>query len=278
MHCDLPNPVELERRARIVAYLDALLENESSLRYFDFHVSWGEGERVLSIRSGEGDHAFLWFGAEGALVRGRHGDAQPVSRHVLFAGLPESYHHVRDEPAFEADGDSFAVWWSAGEGGWRWAVDPQREELAGVLAALDGEPSTFVAYAEAYHGQKLDRSALEDLYAGCAVSAAWLAGLGLNVSEKRAFSSAEALGIGVARTPRTRRRIPVVKKSMSKSRTPSPDPQEEDETLGEAEFKVIRVGDETRLVVGGKVQLRAAKAGLYLELLEAVRAALRAAD
>ncbi len=55
------------------------------------------------------------------------------------------------------------------------------------------------------------------------------------------------------------------------------DPLEDDETLGEAEFKVIRVGDETRLVVGGKVQLRAKKDGLYLELIESVRAALRAA-
>lgn len=56
---------------------------------------------------------------------------------------------------------------------------------------------------------------------------------------------------------------------------PTGDPNELDETLGEAEFKVIRVGDETRLVVGGKVQLRATKAGLYLDLLEHVRASLR---
>lgn len=66
------------------------------------------------------------------------------------------------------------------------------------------------------------------------------------------------------------------RKGAGKASTAS-EPVEDDETLGEAEFKVIRVGDETRLVVGGKVQLRGNGRELYLALLEHVRATLRGA-
>lgn len=275
----LPPPAELERRARIVALLDTLLEPDVALRYFDFHPTWDEGERVLSIRSGEGDHAFLWFGSAGALVRGRHRDAEAVPDDALFHALPSALHRVRHEPAFQVGGDSFAVWWSAPERAWHGSVDPRRGRLDEVLSALGGTPASFAAYAEPYHARTLDRTALDALFEGGRVSATWLGQLGVRPPLKQAFALARALGFEVVRPPGRRERESVAKsKSKAGLDAPSTAPLEEDETLGEAEFKVIRVGDETRLVVAGKVRLRADRPGLYMELLESVRAALRAAS
>jgi hypothetical protein len=277
MSIHLPHPAELERRARLVAFLDTLLEPDFALRYFDFSPTWDEGERLLSIRSGEGDHAFVWFGPQGTLVRGRHSEADPVPSSELFAGLPESLHALRDEAAFQVGGDSFAAWRLASDSVWRWAIDPSNGRLDELISALGADPSSFAEYAEPYHDQKLDRAALGALYEGGAVSAAWLAQLGVRSSVKRAVELARELGLKVVRETGKRKSEAMAKsKSKTSVKAQAGDPHEDDETLGEAEFKVIRVGDETRLVVAGKVQLRAKKQGLYLELLEAVRAALRA--
>ncbi len=260
----------------MVAFVDALLEPDFALRTFDFDPTWGEGERHLSIRSGEGDHAFVRFGSEGVLVRGRHREAHAIPEHELFAGLPKALEHVRDEPAFQLGGDSFAVWRLASDDRWTWAVDPSRGGIGALLSVLLGSSADVAEYAARYHEQRIDPLVLEELVRGSAVGAEWLERLGVRTPQRRAFELAKRLGFRVERKAAGKRSESVAKPSSKpKAKSGPTDPSEDDETLGEAEFKVIRVGDETRLVVAGKVQLRASKPGLYLELIESVRAALR---
>ena len=253
----LPTRADLERRARLVAYLDTLLEPEFALRCFDFNGAWNPGERMFSMRSGEGDHAFAWFGAAGALLRGRHREKAAVPEAKLFAGLPPAFRAVQREPAFRLGGDSFATWVSKGESAWHSSTDPLRGGMGDLLGLLDGDPKRFATYARDYHKVRIGPGSLERLYAGDPVTPQLIAGLSKAVDPARALALAKELGMATRGTAKSR-------------------PAEEaGEPLGDAEFKVVRSGDTAMLVVGGKIQLKAARKGLYYEIIEQVRAALR---
>jgi len=261
----LPPPAELERRARRIAYLDTLLEPEFALRYFDFDRAWASGERMFSMRSGEGDHAFAWFGAAGALVRGRHGERKAVPEEKLFAGLPPALQAAKKEPAFQLGGDSFATWASRGRAGWQSAKDPLKGGMADLLDVLYGDPKSFAKYASDYHDVRLDLAALGSFYKGGAVTPRWTAALSDAIDPVRALALARKLGLPARGNPTTGKKAARAK------------PGSGDEPLGDAEFKVVRDGEATMLVVGGKIQLQAARKDLYYEILSQVRAALRAA-
>lgn len=263
----LPPPVELERRTRIVAFLDNLIEEDSSTRYYHFDPKWARGERVFSMSSGEGDDAFVWFCPAGVLVRGRHNERRPVPADRLFAGLPKGLARGRDERAFDVGGDSFATW-SLGGGPWQSAVDPRRGGMNELLAVLDGDARTFVAFARDYYELKLDRATVAALYDGAAVDPPLVAALSNELDPARASKTARQLGLPSKGSP-------VATKKKTAVKSPARASDEDDETLGDAEFKIIEVRGEARLVIGGKVQLRSKKDGLYRELLATVRAAFR---
>lgn len=272
MPLSLPPPAELERRARLIAYLDTLLEPELSLRYFDFNGAWNKGERMFSMRSGEGDHAFAWFGAAGALVRGKHSERKAVPEERLFEGLPPAMTATKKEPAFQLGGDSLATWAPRGKSAWQSAKDPLKGGMGDLLGVLDGDPKSFAKYANDYHDVKLDLAALGSFYEGGAVTPEWIAGLSDAIDPVRALALAKELGLP------TRGNATTGKKGASaKPRPGASSPRIAEEPLGDAEFKIVRHGNETMLVVGGKIQLKAARKDLYYEIIEQVRVALRAA-
>jgi hypothetical protein len=267
MRLTLPPPAELARRARLIAFLDTLLEPDFALRYFNWDPAWGADERLFSMRSGEGDHAFAWFGTAGCLVRGKHRRKKAVPDGKLFAGLPCSLETVRDEAAFQLGGDSFAMWCPKGRKEWQWAVAPGAGGANEPLRVLDGDPKSFAKYARAYHEIEISRAALASFYDSGTVTAPWLAELSDAIDAARAFEVARDLGVP------TQGKAP----EMAKRSTKRASPDEPEERMGDGEFKVVRLGDETMLVVGGRVQLKAKRAGLYYEVIERVRELLRAA-
>jgi len=258
----LPPPNELERRSRVIAFLDTLIEPDRSLRYFDFDPKWAKGERLASMRSGEGDHYFIWFGRAGALVRGKHGRTTAVTDDRLFAELPRALFPARREPAFQLGGDSLAAWWTTGADAWSFAIDPKRGGAGQLLIALDGAAKTFASYAREYHELTLGARALVALFDGAPIRADLIASLSPALDANRAFAIAHKLGLATQGKPPARGRKPA--------------PTIDDETVGDAEFKIIRLDDTTKLVVGGKVQLAAPSGALYIKVLEQVRATLRA--
>lgn len=249
----LPPPAELERRARIVAFVDTLLEPELDMRTYDFDETWARGERLFAARDNEGSHAFVWFGRPGAFVRGRDRGKAALRTERLFDGLPAAYAKLTREPAFELDGDSVAAWWDRkawkGTGG-----------AARLLGVLDGNPASFIRYARDYHEVTLDRAVLASLYRGDPLTAETLGKLAPEADARWAWALAKKRGL------KTRGAAP---KHWAQGLAKAPE--------GDAEFKVVSLGDEALLVVADRVQLRAARAGLYEKLIDQVRATLRAA-
>ena len=45
-----------------LAVRGAIAEPEWEYRYFSFDAKWAKGERMASMRNGEGDDRFLWVG------------------------------------------------------------------------------------------------------------------------------------------------------------------------------------------------------------------------
>src|SRR5437879_1987727 len=87
-------PEALARIGQSVAMLDALLlPDDWDDRYFSFTEKWGRGERVFSMRNGEGDFWFLWLAKPGAVLHGfGHESAMsPWSRQRSKRGPPKPF-------------------------------------------------------------------------------------------------------------------------------------------------------------------------------------------
>jgi hypothetical protein len=289
----LPPAPELERRARRIAFLDEWREPALDRRWFAFEPAWAPGQRLFTARSGEGDEAFVWFGPAGALVRGRHAGKAAVPATRLFAGLPPRFAAPRDEPAFQIGGDSFAAWCGATPAArWAFAVDPVKGGMGSLLGCLDGKPGSYAKHLRVTEGRSIDAAALAAFLAGEAVSADALRRLapgtpldderlayGLSLAAELALPvagvAAQSPRKGAARAaPKTARRLPPGALAHGE-KVLVPDGTGR---LGDAEYRVVRDGDDVLLLVNGKVQLTATAPGLYVETIEAVRRVLRGAS
>ncbi|MBS2032288.1 MAG: hypothetical protein JST54_30590 [Deltaproteobacteria bacterium] len=262
----LPSPAELERRAKLVTLLEMLIEPDFEPRYHEFYEDWDAKarERVLGIRTGEGDHAFIFFSPKGTLVRGWVKGKASVEPARLFADLPKSLARARDEKAFQLGGDSFAFWWSGK--GWASSVDPERGGASNLLFALDGKPRTFSKWAADYHDARVDPRAVEALYEGAPVSPALVAQLSSEFSADEALALAMRLGLPANTKAAMKKTDRGAKAKVTLDDDEGP--------VGDAEFKVVELDGETMLIIAGKPQLRSKTPGLYDKVLANVRKTL----
>ena len=179
----LAPPKELEARARALAVLDAILEPEWEYRYYSFNAKWDEslGQRLATMRNGSGDEWLIAFTPDGAFLKGfahespMAGALQRAGGAAQFlVGLPEALGAFATEPSFALEETTFAAWWT-GEGPWREAGVPFPADLSdgadgdgaeSMLAIVDGDPKTYVAYAREYFEEELELAAVREIYAG----------------------------------------------------------------------------------------------------------------
>lgn len=76
-------PAELASVCQSIAMLDAILfPDEWDMRYHSFDPKWARGEQLFSMRDGQGDFYFLWFGKAGAVLQGfGHESAKDAPSH-----------------------------------------------------------------------------------------------------------------------------------------------------------------------------------------------------
>lgn len=158
--------------------LDAILCPDWEYRYHSFNTKWAEGEKMASMRDGGGDHYFILFSKAGAIIKGfaheseawRHAieKGQPVPG--VFDGVPEEFAEFLTEPAFSTDESTFCLWrrptdpiWMTGSIGSLEGEDP--DGSAGLLRLLDGDPRTYLAWAESYFEVSVARPAVDHVFA-----------------------------------------------------------------------------------------------------------------
>ena len=185
----MPDIPALRRLTQSLAMLDAILQPEWEYRYYSFASRWGRwrGEEMASMRDGCGDDWFLLFSRHGAVLKGLAHESSlshegRLAPHIE-ALLPPVFARFVREPAFHLEWSTFCLWRQHDDLAWSVVPDPEAssslkwdgsEEL---LRILDGNPSTYQAWAEEYYERDVSLPAVQAIYAHEALSAELVATL-----------------------------------------------------------------------------------------------------
>jgi hypothetical protein len=213
-----PDIATVRRRMQALATLDAILSAEWEDRYFSFDLRWAAAEQMGSMRDGQGNHYFAWFGPGGCWIKGfDHESALSPFRHKppqlavgLFENVPAAFKSCLHEPAFVLDETTFCIWRETNDAAWQHgpvklpANDPDPDGSAALLAPLDGRPQTYADWAAEYFERKLPIAAVEAVYRHEPLDADLLRAI--HPGRKMAELQPDLLEIGYPVAPDLRRR------------------------------------------------------------------------
>lgn len=160
----LPPLSELDRIARGLATLDAILSADWETRYYSFNAAWARGVRMASMRNGSGDEWFLVFTKNGAFLKGLAHEYPPGDLDEIYDGLPATLRAFRKEPAFTMEDTSYGGWFTQT---WTIRSAPKLAKIVREhLEILHGEPEVYRAYAAEYFEADVPLDAIRHVYAG----------------------------------------------------------------------------------------------------------------
>jgi len=213
----LPDIGELDRVARGLAALDAILCEEWELRYYSYNRRWDPAgtARMASMRDGSGDDLFMLFTAAGVVIKGfahdspmgwtRPGVKLAVQRGLelvagALTGFPDELAEFLVEPAFKMHDTSFIVWrqvaddrWHVGDVAWP-APHPDPDGSAVLLSPYAGRPADYVAYAAEYFEKTLAVADVAQVLALAPLDDALLARLGCERSLRALRDDLDEIG------------------------------------------------------------------------------------
>jgi hypothetical protein len=173
----LPDIPTVRTLSQSLAVLDAVLSPAWEYRYFSFDAHWFAQQSLASMRNGEGDHYFIWFGPTGAVLKGfcHESPMSPYRVHPpqiwpgIIDSLPNVFRGVLTEPAFVKEETTFCFWrgvedsvWQAGTIQFPDGNDP--DGSVSLLRFLDADPHTYQQWAETYYECSVDLSAVAHVY------------------------------------------------------------------------------------------------------------------
>jgi hypothetical protein len=174
---ELPTIETLRKLTQSLAMLDAIIMRESDYRYYSFNCKWTKNEQTASMRNGQGDGWYCGFGLAGAFLKGfdHESGMSPWSSEIpkvwpgVLDAVPEVFKSFVTEPAFSMEDTTFCIWrgiedpqWSTGKISFPAAVDPDGSEW--MLSILDGNPSSYKAWAESYYERPVSLPAVQRVY------------------------------------------------------------------------------------------------------------------
>lgn len=111
----LPGIEELRRFCQSLATLDAIICPESTDRFHSFDCRWGTKMMVASWSNGSGDHYYLLFCEQGAIMKGFSHESYMWNYHPgiwegVLSEVPAGFGYFLNEPRFEMEYTSFCVW------------------------------------------------------------------------------------------------------------------------------------------------------------------------
>jgi hypothetical protein len=173
----LPGIEPLRRLTQSLAMLDAIVSRDWEYRYYSFNSRWSAVEQMASMRDGSGDDWFCVFGASGAFFRGFTHESPmspwrtdpPTIWPGILDSVPASFGALLVEPALAMESTTFCIWREHGDSAWRRGAisfpdAPDPDGSADLLAMLDGDPSTYHAFAEQYCECTIDLAAVAHVY------------------------------------------------------------------------------------------------------------------
>jgi hypothetical protein len=262
----LAPPAALLRLTRALSVLDEVFWPEWDERCYSLDRE-RDGTCLARMRNGEGDLWYVVFLPNGAAVlRGfDHNSVMSPYRHDderlwpgLCEGMPRSLQPWKNAADIEPNEVTFVMWhlprarWQAGHVKFPPGKDPDGSE--GLLELLDGDPASYVRYAEARLGHKVNLEAVRNVYGGV-LDAGIIQKLNAHADTADILKSAREMGFPMAKTkPRTSAKPAT--KAMTKSRTRAPAtptrPAVKRRRAGEAAFTVSVHDNKVELVIHDK--------------------------
>jgi hypothetical protein len=201
---------EVASVCRAAAWLDLLTQPDEEYRYYSFDPDWGGGGSLASMRDGEGNASFIWFGPAGAAIRGfDHESVMSPFRHdppVLWPGLdrglPPELCHVLAEPAFGGLELTFLFWRQAHDEAWHHgsAALPEGDDPDGsgwLLAVLTGGADAYLAHARESFEARLDAAAVAHIYRAQPIDEDLVRRLNRDADIQAALDHARRIGLPV---------------------------------------------------------------------------------
>jgi hypothetical protein len=160
----LPHPGDLERICKGLAVLDTMLCEDWELRYFSFNAAWNEanGERMASLRNGEGDDWFFLFSPAGTFFKAFWHEHQPEDVRAIYDGMPAGLTSQLSEPAFSME----RVTLGGFHDGTRWTIRGNAKPMQQELALLTDDPAQYRAYAKDYFEVDVSTAAIGHVLLG----------------------------------------------------------------------------------------------------------------
>lgn len=179
----LPDIGECERIFKAAAMMDAILMPEWEYRYYSYNAQWDKGEQMASMRDGEGDHYFAWFGSGGLIIKGYDKAYASLHKNQLgdvLKGVPAVFNAFLHEPAFMMDQTTFCIWNEAGKNGWA-SSQQLTDEACVLIEILAGGALYYHAWAQAYYEVELDLNWVQHVFALKPLSEQLLQGLNAEI-------------------------------------------------------------------------------------------------
>jgi len=178
-----------------LAMLDAIIQRDWRGRYYSFNSKWDAQEQMASMRNGEGDSWFLIFSQVGAFLKGfdHESGMSPAKNRMgrvwpgVLSDVPAQFGSFLNEPAFSMNDTTFCIWranhdnqWNVGSIEYPDGEDP--DGSAKLLSILDGEPATYMRWAQEYYRRPLSLRLVEQIYAHKPLTNEVVQGLNPNVN------------------------------------------------------------------------------------------------
>jgi hypothetical protein len=191
----LPPPATLERTCKGLALLDAILCEDWQYRLFSFNAAWSAdgGERMASMRNGQGDEWFIVFVGEHAFFKAFWHEHPPADPAAIFAGLPSVLEAQRQEPAFSMEDVTFGGWYDPAQG---WTLRGDLAPFSEELAILSGSAEVAQAYVASYFEVALPLAPIEQLLRGAPLDAALVAQIAPDRSMESLQGDTDEVGYG----------------------------------------------------------------------------------
>lgn len=152
------------KKMKVLALLDAIIEQERQYRYFSYNTNWSDSEEMGSLRDGCGGEWFLWVSGEIAGYKCFSPEDGLMSDFDLVkSNAPEGYKEFFAEPAFSMD-HATCIWyvenseWVKHGKPVNWLID--LEDISNWSA------KGYHAWATDYYEQDIDLATVEQIFGG----------------------------------------------------------------------------------------------------------------
>lgn len=162
---ELPNFLVLQRTAKALAILDAILSPEWEYRYFSFNSRWDDGIEMASARTGQGDECYLLFTSKGVGGKVYCRGNTIADWADKLATIPDELIQFKTEPAFSLSQTTFYFWNCNSE----WKINPEYQGPSLIDFYVYG-PQYYRDWAGKYYEKTISINDIEAIFAHHALS------------------------------------------------------------------------------------------------------------